>query len=115
VLGLLVFQTAFFLSSKNRKAIPWPTVIVGLFIQQAIAMFVLKTGAGYSIFTWIATLAADFLNQAQTGVSFFFNQDIADSHWFFASTVQLFTLCVVIVLISTSSSVPSCSSLHLCK
>jgi CNT family concentrative nucleoside transporter len=89
VLGLLVFQCGFYLTSSNRGAIPWPTVIVGLFIQQAIAMFVLKTNAGFSIFTWIATLAADFLGQAQVGVSFFFSADIADAHWFFASTVSL--------------------------
>ncbi len=44
-----------------------PTVIVGLFIQQAIALFVLKSGAGFSIFNWIATLAADFLNPIQSG------------------------------------------------
>lgn len=50
MLGLLIFQCCFFLSSTNRKAIPWPTVIVGLFLQQAIALFVLKTGAGFSIF-----------------------------------------------------------------
>jgi CNT family concentrative nucleoside transporter len=56
-------------------------------MQQAIAMFVLKTGAGFSIFTWIATLASDFLNEAQVGVSFFFTADIAAAHWFFASTV----------------------------
>lgn len=51
-------------------------------------MFVLKTTAGFDIFTWIATLASDFLNQGQLGVAFFFSQDIADSHWFFASTVS---------------------------
>ena len=31
VLGLFVFQTGFFLSSTKRNAIPWPTVVVGLF------------------------------------------------------------------------------------
>jgi CNT family concentrative nucleoside transporter len=87
VIGLVLFQLAFYASSHDRSKIPWPTVIVGLFMQQVIAMFVLKTGAGFSIFTWIATLASDFLAQAQQGVSFFFNQEIADSHWFFASTV----------------------------
>jgi CNT family concentrative nucleoside transporter len=88
VIGLLLAQTGFYLTSKNRSAIAWPTIIVGLFIQQAIAMFVLKTGAGFSIFTWIATLVADFLNEAQTGVAFVFTAGIASEHWMFASTVS---------------------------
>jgi CNT family concentrative nucleoside transporter len=80
VLGLVGFQCGFYITSTNRAAVPWPTVIVGLFIQQAIAMFILKINAGFMIFTWIATLATDLLDQAQVGVAFFFSQDIATSH-----------------------------------
>jgi nucleoside permease NupC len=65
-----------------------PTVIVGLFLQQAIALFVLKSGAGFSIFKWIATLAADFLAQANAGASFFFDAATVDKHWFFVNTVS---------------------------
>ena len=65
-----------------------PTVIVGLFLQQAVALFVLKTGAGFSIFKWIATLAGDFLSQALTGAVFFFDQDTINKGWFFVNTVQ---------------------------
>jgi CNT family concentrative nucleoside transporter len=66
-----------------------PTVIVGLFLQQAIALFVLKTGAGFSIFRWIATLAADFLEQANAGAEFFFDADTINKHWFFVNTVSV--------------------------
>ena len=65
-----------------------PTVIVGLFAQQAIAMFVLKSGAGFSIFKWIAYLASDFLAQALSGAAFFFDQDTVDKHWFFVNTLS---------------------------
>ncbi|KAH9851424.1 H+/nucleoside cotransporter [Lenzites betulinus] len=88
VLGLFVFQFCFWATSKHRKHIPWPTVIVGLFSQQAIAMFVLKSGAGFSIFKWIAYLAADFLEQALAGAAFFFDQDTVDKHWFFVNTLS---------------------------
>ncbi|KAJ6497866.1 Na+ dependent nucleoside transporter C-terminus-domain-containing protein [Mycena sanguinolenta] len=87
VLGLFIFQTGFFLASSNRSAIPWPTVIVGLFIQQAIALFVLKSGAGFSIFHWIATLASDFLAQGLVGAAFFFDADTITKHWFFVNTL----------------------------
>lgn len=87
VLGLLVFQTGFVLTSRDRRNIPWPTVIVGLFLQQAIALFVLKSGAGFSIFNWIATLASDFLNEGLVGAGFFFDPDTVNKHWFFVNTL----------------------------
>ncbi|EEB87857.1 hypothetical protein MPER_14621, partial [Moniliophthora perniciosa FA553] len=86
VAGLIFFQLCFVISSKYRTHIPWPTVIVGLFAQQAIALFVLKTGAGFSIFKWIATLAADFLAQAEEGAAFFFSAEVVANHWFFVNT-----------------------------
>ncbi|KAI0738388.1 H+/nucleoside cotransporter [Daedaleopsis nitida] len=88
VLGLFVFQFCFWATSKHRSHIPWPTVIVGLVIQQAIAMFVLKSGAGFSIFKWIAFLAADFLAQALEGAAFFFDAETVGKHWFFVNTLS---------------------------
>ncbi|KAI4294221.1 Na+ dependent nucleoside transporter C-terminus-domain-containing protein [Schizophyllum commune] len=87
VLGLFVFQCGFWLSSKHRKQVPWPTVIVGLFLQQAIALFVLKSSAGFDIFSWIATLAADFLEQSQAGSGFFFDAETTAKGWFFVNTL----------------------------
>jgi len=69
-----------------------PTVIVGLFLQQAIALFVLKSSAGFSIFHWIATLAADFLTQADAGSGFFFDAETLQKHWFFVNTVCPLTM-----------------------
>jgi CNT family concentrative nucleoside transporter len=87
VLGLFVFQFCFWATSKHRSHIPWPTVIVGLFIQQVIAMFVLKSGAGFSIFKWIAFLASDFLAQGVVGAEFFFDPTVITYHWFFVNTL----------------------------
>ncbi|EJD52646.1 hypothetical protein AURDEDRAFT_111274 [Auricularia subglabra TFB-10046 SS5] len=87
VLGLFIFQFCFWLTSTNRKAVPWPTVIVGLVFQQAVALFVLKSTAGYDIFTWIATLASDFLSQAYPAAGFFFDPETITKHWFFVNTL----------------------------
>lgn len=76
------------MAGSSNMLVSRPTVIVGLFIQQAIALFVLKTGAGFSIFKWIATLASDFLNQSSAGAQFFFDAETAAKHWFFVSTVR---------------------------
>jgi CNT family concentrative nucleoside transporter len=88
VAGLFVFQFCFWASSKKRSEVPWPTVIVGLFMQQAIALFVLKSGAGFSIFKWIATLASDFLNQSRAGAQFFFDAETVSKGWFFVNTLS---------------------------
>ncbi|KAG7444793.1 uncharacterized protein BT62DRAFT_933846 [Guyanagaster necrorhizus] len=97
VLGLFIFQCGFVLSSKSRSTIPWPTVIVGLFMQQAIALFVLKSGAGFSIFNWIATLAADFLSQSKAGATFFFDADTVAKSWFFVNTLAAIIFFVAFV------------------
>ena len=44
--GLLVFIFVLWLTSANRKAIKWHTVIVGMLVQFIIALFVLRTTAG---------------------------------------------------------------------
>ncbi|KAG9122525.1 hypothetical protein FRC07_001059, partial [Ceratobasidium sp. 392] len=87
VFGLFVFTCGFYLSSRHRSQVPWPTVIVGLFMQQAVALFVLKTDAGFKIFLWIATLASDFLEQAVPAAGFFFDVETTNKHWFFVNTL----------------------------
>ncbi|KAG9037182.1 hypothetical protein FRB95_006435 [Tulasnella sp. JGI-2019a] len=97
VFGLFVFQACFLLASSDRRAIPWPTVIVGLMFQQIIALFVLKTKAGFDIFSWIAYLAADFLEQAYAGAAFFFSAEVVSQHWFFVNTLSCIIFFVAFV------------------
>ena len=65
--------------------------MVGLFFQQAIALFVLKSDAGFHMFKWLATLVSDFLDQSLVGATFFFDQDTVNKHWFFVNTVRCCT------------------------
>ncbi|KAG2148588.1 Na+ dependent nucleoside transporter C-terminus-domain-containing protein [Suillus cothurnatus] len=88
ILGLFVFQFGLYLCSMNRSAICWPTVVVGLFLQQTIALFVLKTGAGYSLFKYIADLANDFLSEADVGAEFFFDAETIAKKWFFVNVLS---------------------------
>lgn len=97
IFGLFVFQLCFWLSSRARKAIQWQTVIVGLVFQQALALFVLRSGAGFAIFNWIAQLASDFLTQAYYGSAFFVGNitigdnppwsPVFDGFWFLTNTL----------------------------
>jgi concentrative nucleoside transporter, CNT family len=87
-MGLAVIQFGFWATSKNRSAIQWRTVIVGLFLQQITALFVLKTGAGFHMFKWLSTLASDFLDGGLSGAIFFFDADTVNNrHWFFTNVV----------------------------
>jgi nucleoside permease NupC len=63
------------------------TVITGLFFQQAIALFVLRSSAGFSIFKWIAILASDFLAESTPAAQFFFDAETVAKHWFFVNTL----------------------------
>jgi CNT family concentrative nucleoside transporter len=91
-LGLVVFQFGLWATSKNRTAIQWRTVIVGLFIQQVTALFVLKFRAGFHTFHWLANLASDFLNEGLAGATFFFDADTVNTkHWFFVNVVSKFS------------------------
>lgn len=51
--GLLVFIFCLWLTSRNRRAIKWHTVIVGMLVQFIIALFVLRTGVGCESCTWL--------------------------------------------------------------
>ena len=44
--GLLVFIVVLWATSRNRRAIRWHTVIVGMLMQFVIALFVLRTKVG---------------------------------------------------------------------
>jgi CNT family concentrative nucleoside transporter len=79
------------------NALVRPTVIVGLFIQQVIALFVLKTGAGYSIFNWIATAASDLLNCGHTGAKFFFDEETINKGWFFVNVLASIIFFIALV------------------
>ncbi len=53
LLGLLVFLGIAWALSTNRKAIRLRTVLWGLGLQFALALFVLKIPVGQEIFTWV--------------------------------------------------------------
>ncbi|KAF9520143.1 hypothetical protein BS47DRAFT_1287456, partial [Hydnum rufescens UP504] len=97
VFGLIVFQFGFYLASNARNDIPWNMVIVGLFFQQVIALFILKSDAGFKIFRWIATLAQDFLGEAAPAAQFFFDADTIAKHWFFVNTLSTIIFFVAFI------------------
>ncbi|PVI08364.1 sodium/nucleoside cotransporter 1 /nucleoside cotransporter 1 [Periconia macrospinosa] len=95
--GLAVFIFGFWITSRNRKAIVWHTVIVGMLMQFIIALFVLRTKAGYDIFNFISTLARELLHFASAGTSFLTNPDTAKLTWFLISVIPPIIFFVALV------------------
>lgn len=98
LVGLLLIYGGFFVFSANHKAVQARTTILGLGFQFIIALFVFRTGAGFSLFRWIAVAAADLLSQAQApvgkysvggGAGFFWSPTfVNENHFFFVNTLS---------------------------
>jgi CNT family concentrative nucleoside transporter len=100
LLGMAVFIFILWATSRDRKAINWRTVIGGMLTQYVIGLFVLRTGVGYDIFSFIAARAADLLGFARDGVAFLTNPETAATTNFFFSVIPaiIFFISLVQVL-----------------
>ncbi|ODQ77593.1 hypothetical protein BABINDRAFT_41306 [Babjeviella inositovora NRRL Y-12698] len=81
--GIIVALFGLWCTSVNRAAIRWHTVIGGLLMQFIIALFVLRTKAGYDIFNFVSFLARELLGFAKDGVAFVTNAEISQLGMFF--------------------------------
>ncbi|KAL4875031.1 Na+ dependent nucleoside transporter C-terminus-domain-containing protein [Aspergillus karnatakaensis] len=85
--GLVVCIFLLWATSRNRKMINWHTVIVGMLVQFIVALFVLRTTAGYDIFDFISYLARQLLGFAQEGVDFLTAPNFIATHGYFLVSV----------------------------
>ena len=74
-------------------------------MQFIVAVFVLRTKAGYDIFNFISTLARELLGFAKDGVAFLTNAEVSQYGMFFfavlpavAFSLPLFTFGIIMVL-----------------
>ena len=90
-LGMLVLLIIAFLLSKNRRAINWRTVSLGLLTQLVLAIGVLKVPAVQAVFEWIGARFVDILDFTMAGTEFLFasfsTNEIADALINFAVTI----------------------------
>lgn len=95
--GLVVMLAGLYATSRDRKAINWHTVITGMLIQYLVALFVLRTEAGYSIFNFISGRARDLLGFAGDGVAFLTDTDTSKIGWFLISVLPAIIFFVSLV------------------
>jgi CNT family concentrative nucleoside transporter len=72
LIGIVLILGIAFLLSNNRKAINLRVILSGLALQLALALFILKTSIGQSIFGFLAKAITKVLDFAMDGASFVF-------------------------------------------
>ena len=95
--GLAVMILGLWATSRNRRRIQWHTVIGGMLTQYIVALFVLRTKAGYDIFSFISGLARDLLGFANQGTAFLTADSVLDLHWFLTGVVPPIIFFVALV------------------
>lgn len=72
VIGIIIILGLAFLWSNNRKKINYRVVIVGLLLQIALAIFILKVPIGQEIFFWLGKAINKLLDFSKAGGLFVF-------------------------------------------
>jgi CNT family concentrative nucleoside transporter len=72
LLGIVLILGIAFAMSNNRKAINYRTVVVGLGLQFGLAVFILRTDIGQSIFQWLGGKVQKLLSFSDKGADFVF-------------------------------------------
>jgi CNT family concentrative nucleoside transporter len=72
VIGIFVILGLAFLWSNNRKKINYRVVAVGLLLQVALAIFILKVPLGQAIFQWLGQAINKLLDFSKEGAMFVF-------------------------------------------
>jgi CNT family concentrative nucleoside transporter len=72
LIGIALILGIAYLLSNNRKAINYRVVGMGLLIQASLAVFILKTPAGKSIFGWMGKAVTKVLSFSDEGAKFVF-------------------------------------------
>lgn len=72
IIGIIIILGLAFLWSNNRKKINYRTVVTGLLLQIALAIFILKVKIGQDIFYWLGQAINKLLDFSKEGALFVF-------------------------------------------
>ncbi|GAB1607593.1 solute carrier family 28 member 3-like [Argonauta hians] len=76
--GIIFYLVLFYIFSTGRKQINWSTIFWGLIIQLIMAIFILRTHAGYRAFDFLGGQVSDFLTHSDAGAKFVFGNSFED-------------------------------------
>ncbi len=99
-IGLLLLIGVAYLFSKNKKAIDWRLVGVGMLLQVVFALLITKVGFVADAFDWISTKFVTFLSFSGDGAKFLFG-DLATDKLGFIFAFQVLPTVIFFSTIST--------------
>lgn len=76
--GLFVFIGISYTVSVNRQAVRWRPVLWGVALQFILAVIILRTRIGYTIFKFLGDLVSQFLNFSDEGAKFVFGENLQE-------------------------------------
>lgn len=95
--GLVVMIAFMTGTSRSWRHIPWHTVIGGMLTQFIVAIFVLRTQAGFDIFNFVSEMARTLLGFANAGVIFLTAESVTKLPWFFTGVIPAIIFFVALV------------------
>ena len=88
LVGIVLILGVIVLLSRRRSAIRWRTLVVGLVLQAAVALLILKWEPGYRALKWFAGLVQQLIAFTDQGSSFVFGDLLGtDDRFVFALNV----------------------------
>jgi CNT family concentrative nucleoside transporter len=102
ILGMAVLIGVGYLCSRNRKAIQWKYVGIGLFIQLVLALSVLKITFIKNLFEFVGGIFVNILNFTKAGTIFLLGDKLLDVNSF--GFIFLFQVLPTIVFFSALTS-----------
>jgi len=101
IIGIALILGIAYLMSNNRKAINFRIVGMGLLIQASLAVFILKTPVGKSMFGWLGKAVTKVLSFSDVGAKFVFGilGDDAKLAPFFGNDTFIFFVRIIPTII----------------
>ena len=103
--GLIVFLGIAYGLSTDRKAIRLRTVLWGLGLQFALAVFVLKTGVGNAVFTWLGAKINRVLSFSYVGSEFVFGKIGAPAGGGLFGVIFAFQILPIIIFVAATFAI----------
>lgn len=97
VFGLIVMMVILTATSRNWRLIPWHTVIGGMLTQFIVAVFVLRTKAGYDMFKFISDMARQLLGFSGEGLAFLTSDSVPTVGWFLTAVIPAIIFFIALV------------------
>ncbi|KIJ34844.1 hypothetical protein M422DRAFT_181588 [Sphaerobolus stellatus SS14] len=87
--GIYVMTVPMYVLCRRKENINMMQFPISIILQQAMALFYFKSGAGFKFVVWFQTAVADFHSLVIMGLAFLFDMETAGKNWMFLNTFAI--------------------------